>query len=91
MSNLKENEEEYYTTNTIAGIIKAISVFGLIIGIIISVICSQYLETYTIVLIVAIIILAIFIYAIGELIGIMHDLRTNTEHIRDYLERENKK
>lgn len=85
-----EKKEEYYTTNNVAGIIKAISVFELIVGIIISIMCSPYLEIYTIVVIVASIILAIFIYAVGELIGIMHDIRTNTEHIRDKFESEKK-
>ncbi len=85
-----EEKEEYYTTNNVSGIIKIISILELIVGIIICIVCSQYLEIYTIVGIVISIISAVFIYAIGELIGIMHDIRTNTEHIRDYIESEKK-
>lgn len=85
-----KGNEEYYTTNNVAGIIKIISILELISGIIISIVCSEYLEIYTIVGIIVSIISAVFIYAIGELIGIMHDIRTNSEHIRDYLERESK-
>ena len=90
MLDMKE-KEEYYTTNNVAEIIKIISILELIAGIIICIVCSEYLEIYTIVGIVVSIISAVFIYAIGELIGIMHDIRTNSEHIRDYLESENKK
>ena len=83
-------KEEYYTTNNVAGIVKILSIVELIIGVVACIICNQYLEIFTVVVIVISIIISIFIYAFGELIGIMHDIRTNSEHIRDYLERENK-
>lgn len=86
---MNENQE-YYTTNNVAGIIKIIAIISCIIGIIACVIASKYLEIYTIVGIVVSIISSVFIYALAELIEIMHDIRTNTEHLRDYFEREKK-
>lgn len=83
-------EKEYYTTNNVSGIIKIIAIITLILGIIVCVINAKYWEAYTIVGIVAFVVSAVFIYAVGELIGIMHDIRTNTEHIRDYIESEKK-
>lgn len=81
-----EEKEEYYSTNNIAGIIKILALITLIVGIIACVLNAKYWEIYTIVGIIAFIISSVFIYAIGELIEIMHDIRTNSEHIRDYLE-----
>ncbi len=85
-----EEKEEYYTTNNVAGVIKIIAIISCIVGIIACVIASKYLGIYTIVGIVGSIISSVFIYALAELIEIMHDIRTNTEHLRDYFEREKK-
>lgn len=85
-----EENEEYYSTNNVSGIVKIISIITAIIGIILCIVFNEYLKIYTIVGIIDFIILAIFIYGFGELIGIMHDIRTNTEHLRDYFEREKK-
>lgn len=86
---MNENQE-YYTTNNVAGVIKIIAILSCIIGVVGCIIANKYLEIYTIVGIVASIISSVFIYAIAELIEIMHDIRTNTEHLRDYFEREKK-
>jgi len=88
-----EEKEEYYSTNNVAGIIKIISIILAIIGVIGIILCiifNEYLKIDTIVWIIDFIVLAVFIYGFGELIGIMHDIRTNTEHLRDRLESEKK-
>lgn len=85
-----EEKEEYYTTNNVASIIKIISILNLILGIIICIVNAKYWENYTLIVIVVLVISSIFTYAIGEFIEIVHDIRTNSEHIRDYLEREKK-
>lgn len=86
-----KEQEEYYTTNNVTGIIKIIAIITCIVGIIVCLISSEYLAFYyTIIGIIVSIISAVFIYAIAELIEIMHDIRTNTEHLRDYFEREKK-
>jgi hypothetical protein len=85
-----EEKEEYYTTNNVAGIIKIIAVITLILEIIVCIANIKYWEEYTLIGIVVSIVSTVFIYAIGELIEIMHDIRTNSEHIRDILESEKK-
>lgn len=81
-----EKKEEYYTTNNVSGIIKYIAITSLIIEIIICLSTITYLGIYTLVGIGISIISSLFIYGFGELIQIIHDIRTNSEHIRDYLE-----
>lgn len=88
-----EEKEEYYSTNNVAGIIKIISIILAIIGVIGIILCiifNEYIKIDMIVWIIDFIVLAVFIYGFGELIGIMHDIRTNTEHLRDYIESEKK-
>lgn len=87
-----EEKEEYYTTNNVAGIIKGLAVFIAIIGIIASIIVALISENIIIALCGSIgsVLSVLLLYAVGELIEIMHDIRTNTEHIRDYIEREKK-
>lgn len=81
--------EEYYTTNNVAGVIKGLAVFIAIIGIISSIIGGIIAENFLIALIGSIVsvLSVLLLYAVGELIEIMHDIRTNSEHIRDFVER----
>ena len=81
--------EDYYTTNNVAGVIKGLAVFIAIIGIISSIIGAIIAENILIAIIggVVSVLSVLLLYASGELIEIMHDIRTNSEHIRDYLER----
>lgn len=85
-------KEEYYTTNNVASIIKGLAIFIAIIGIIASIIMGFAMSELIIILIgsVASVLSVLLLYAVGELIEIMHDIRTNTEHIRDYIESEKK-
>lgn len=87
-----EEKEEYYTTNNISSILKILAVLIAVIGIIASIIVGVNTSEFEITLFGCIIsVLAVLgLYGFGELIGIMHDIRTNTEHLRDYFEREKK-
>ena len=87
-------DEEYYTTNTIAKMIKKFAIIYAVVGIIVLVFLIFTNVEQTILGIIGLILLfvsTVFIYAIGEGIEIIHDVRTNTEHIRDYLENKEKK
>lgn len=81
-------EEKYYSTNNVAGIIKGLAVFISVIGIIGSIIVGLSSGNIIIAVVgsVVSILSVLLLYAVGELIEIMHDIRTNSEHIRDYLE-----
>lgn len=82
--------EEYYTTNNVASIIKGLAVSIAVIGIIASIILGISMENFFIALLGSIISIlsVLLLYAVGEVIEILHDSRTNLEHIRDYLESE---
>lgn len=80
-------EQEYYTTNNVAMIIKRIAVLLMILGIIAGII-TIFVEVVTGIIILSIsIIIPLLFYAIGEITEILHDIKTNSEHIRDYLEK----
>lgn len=80
-------EQEYYTTNNVAMIIKRIAVLLMILGIIAGII-TIFAEVVTGIVILSIsIIIPFLFYAIGEITEILHDIKTNSEHIRDYLEK----
>ncbi|MEI3429555.1 MAG: hypothetical protein V8R72_00235 [Clostridia bacterium] len=87
-----EEKEEYYTTNNVAGIIKGLAVFIAVVGIIASIIIGLSSGNIIVAVIgsVVSILSVLLLYAVGEIIEIMHDIRTNSEHIRDYLESEKK-
>lgn len=86
---IMEEKEEYYSTNNVAGIIKGIAIFLAMLGVIGSIILGGKIDDLIVVIvgIFSSILSAVLLYAIGELIQIMHDIRTNSEHIRDYIER----
>ena len=80
-------EQEYYTTNNVAMIVKRIAVLLMILGIIAGII-TIFAEVVTGIVILSIsIIVPLLFYAIGEITEILHDIKTNSEHIRDYLEK----
>lgn len=85
-------EEEYYSTNNVASLIKGLATFIAVIGVIASIILGFTMENFFIALIGSIISIlsVLLLYAVGEIIEILHDSRTNLEHIRDYLESEKK-
>jgi ribosomal protein S27AE len=82
------SNENYYTENTVASIIKGIAILLAIIGIIASICIAGMTENIVIGIVGSIISIlsVLLLYAVGEIIEIMHDVRTNSEHIRDYLE-----
>lgn len=81
--------DEYYTENKLAEIIKAIAIVIAIIGAIAGFIFGINQGEILIAIIYSIlaVICVIPIYALGEIIEIMQDIRTNTEQIRDYIEK----
>ena len=80
-------EQEYYTTNNVAMIIKRIAVLLMILGIIAGII-TIFAEVVTGIVILSIsIIVPLLFYAIGEITEILHDIKSNSELIRDYLEK----
>lgn len=85
---MNENEE-YYTTNNVAGIVKGLSIFLGILGIIGSIVLGSELKQFAVGATCCIVSVVSFLllYALGELVEIMHDIRTNSEHLRDLLER----
>ena len=86
-------EEGYYTTNVIARIIKILAIIYAIFGIIACIWIMFTNAKYIIPSIIGLFsvgVITVFIYAIGEGIEIMHDIRRNSEHIRDYLENKEK-
>jgi len=87
-----EENEEYYSTNNIASILKILAVIIAVIGIIGSIIAGINTSEFEITLFgcVGSVLAVLGLYGFGELIGIMHDIRTNTEHLRDYIESEKK-
>ena len=85
-----DNEEKYYyTTNNTSGTIKLLAIIFSIVGIIGSFALGINTNNFIIAICGGIISLlnALLLYAVGEGISIMHDIRTNSEHIRDFLER----
>lgn len=69
------NYEEEKTANTVARIIKVIAIFEAIAGIILGLIFIEDLELMSIVIIVVGFISAVFIYAIGEIIQLLQDIK----------------
>jgi len=86
------NKGEYYTTNNTAGIIRIMAIFLFAVGIVGFILCMLGNIGFVNSLITGsvFIISGVFIYAISETLCILHDIRTNTEHIRDYIESEKK-
>ena len=88
---MKRKEEYYYENNKVADLIQILAIMEIVIGIIASFLISNEIKNLG-VLITGIIISVVgglLLYAFGELIDVLADIRTNTEHIRDYLENDN--
>lgn len=80
------NEEEYYSENKVVGLIKSVTILFAIAIVLASIFISSEDLTLGIVSGIVGLFSALMLFAIGELIEIMNDIRTNSEHIRDYLE-----
>ncbi len=74
-NNTSYNEEETNTTNTVAKVIKIIAILNAIAGVILGLVGIEDFEVYAVVFIVASIISSIFIYAIGEIIQLLEDIK----------------
>lgn len=69
------NYEEESTTNIVAKIIKIIAILEAIAGILLGLVFIEDLEIMVIVVIVASLISGVFIYAIGEIIQLLEDIK----------------
>ena len=75
-NNTNYNEEDEKSTNNIvAKVIKIIAILNAIAGIILGLVGIEDFEVYAVVFIVAIIISSSFIYAIGEIIQLLEDIK----------------
>ena len=66
---------EYAPKNTIAKIIKIISIISAIAGIIIGLVTIGELEVMSVAIIIVSIISAVFVYALGEIIQLLEDIK----------------
>lgn len=62
-------------TNAVAQIIKVIAIIEVIVVVIVGLVSMEYLETMSVVIIVAGVISAVFIYALGEIIQLLQDIK----------------
>lgn len=75
-NNTNYNEKnEKSTTNIVAKVIKIIAILNAIAGVILGLVGIEDFEVYAVVFIVASIISSIFIYAIGEIIQLLEDIK----------------
>lgn len=88
---MKENKP-YYRTNNIAIFVKDIAIAIAVIGSLGSIFAGISSSNIVIAIsgICISLLTCLFLYAVGEGLQILDDLRTNTEHIRDRIEREEK-
>ena len=78
---MKKNEENYYYQgNNVADVIKALSIVDLILFVILA--CMEEKFIFVVIGIIS----GIFIYALGEIIELIDNMKENTEHVRDYVE-----
>ena len=87
-----EEKEEYYSTNNVAGVNRGLSVLIFIIGVGASIFGGLAGGDIIISVIGAVvsILATLILFTISEVIQIMHDIRKNTEFLRDYIESEKK-
>lgn len=78
-------QEFYYNSSKVATIIKDLALLFLVLGIIIGLVLCTLGENIILggALIVGLSIFALLLYALGEIISLLHDIRENTEHLRD--------
>ena len=79
-------EKFYYSSSTLATIIQNVAITFLVIGIIASLImCTENLGMGIVSGIVSVVGFLVA-YSLGEIIKLLHDIRENTEHLRDKIE-----
>ena len=88
---MKRKEEYYYENNKVADLIQILAIMEIVIGIIASFLISNEIKNLGVLItgIIISVVGGVLLYAFGELIDVLADIRTNTEHIRDYLENDN--
>lgn len=79
-------EKFYYSSSQLATIIQNISLTLFVIGLIVGVIACTENIVIGISVVVGVIIFFLLLYSLGEIIKLLHDIRENTEHLRDRIE-----
>lgn len=79
-------EKFYYSSSQLATIIQNIALTLFVIGLIVGVIVCTENIVIGISVVVGIIIFFLLLYSLGEIIKLLHDIRENTEHLRDRIE-----
>lgn len=83
-------QEFYYNSSKVSTIIKDLALLFLVLGIIIGLVFCTLGENIVlgVALIIGLSIFALLLYALGEIISLLHDIRENTEHLRDNIKGE---
>ena len=79
-------EKFYYSSSNLATIIQNVALTLLIIALIASVIIGTDNILNGIIIGVCSVIFCLLLYSLGEIIKLLHDIRENTEHLRDKIE-----
>lgn len=79
-------EKFYYSSSQLATIIQNIALTLFVIGLIVGVIACTENIVIGISIVVGVIIFFLLLYSLGEIIKLLHDIRENTEHLRDRIE-----
>ena len=79
-------EKFYYSSSQLATIIQNIALTLFVIGLIVGVIACTENIVIGISVVVGVIIFFLLLYSLGEIIKLLHDIRENTEHLRDRIE-----
>lgn len=79
-------EKFYYSSSQLATIIQNVTITLLVIGLIAGVIICTENIGIGIAVVVGVIIFFLLLYSLGEIIKLLHDIRENTEHLRDKIE-----
>lgn len=82
-------EEFYYNGSKKATYIKGIAIILLLIGIYAFAVCILDEDILGGITCLSSLISAVVLYALGEIIDLMHDIRENTEHLRDNIKEKN--
>ncbi len=80
-------EKEYYSSSKIGTIIKDLAILVIILGIVIGFIVAVSTNiAIGITIVLGMSAFSLLSYALGEIIILLHDIRENTEHLRDRVE-----
>ena len=81
-------EKFYYSSSKSAEVIKNLSYLLIFLSIIIGFAGAVVTESTFLGFIIGLgsLVISIFVYGVGQIISLLHDIRENTEHLRDRIE-----